>query len=253
MRRTLIAAIILTVEAQLVKLLLALNREFYSKFAEEFSETRPSGGINLTPVIPYLHHGAEVLEIGCGNGRLAERIDREGYHLDYLGLDVTSKLVEIARSRQIHFRNVAADFRVADVTAPGWSTFLQERAPFDLVLALAVLHHLPGFELRRALLRDLHARLRPGGVLLMSNWQFTRNERLRRKIVPWQTLGVEENGLEPGDALLDWKRGGKGYRYVHLLTEGEVESLAEQSNYQVVQQFYAEADLNLFSVLSREG
>ncbi len=253
MRWTPIAAIILIVEAQLVKLLVALNREFYSEFADEFSETRSSERVNLAPVMPYLHDGVKVLEIGCGNGRLVERIDREGFRLDYLGLDITPKLVEIARSRQTHLKNVAADFRVADVTAPGWSTFLQERAPFDLVLAMAVLHHLPGFELRRALLRDLHARLRPGGVLLMSNWQFSRNARLRRKIVPWQTLGVEENGLEPGDALLDWKRGRTGYRYLHLLTEREVESLAEQSNYQVVQQFYADADLNLFSVLKRSG
>jgi tRNA (uracil-5-)-methyltransferase TRM9 len=247
------SAIILPVDAQLVKRLLALNREFYARFAEEFSETRSSSRVNLTPIRPYLRDGVRVLEVGCGNGRLAERFDREGYRLDYVGVDITSKLVETARSRQTHLRNITADFREVDVTAPGWSVSLHASAPFDLGLAMAVLHHIPSFELRRALLRDIHARLRAGGVLLLSNWQFTENERLRRKIVPWQTLGIDEHELEPGDALLDWRRGGTGYRYVHLLTEGEVQSLAGESGYQVLEQFYGDANLNLYSALLRAG
>lgn len=238
-------------EAELVKLLLALNREFYAEFAEEFSETRSSRRVNVAAITPFLHDGANVLDIGCGNGRLAERIDREGYHLGYWGVDLTPRFIEMARSRQRHFKTVSADFRVADVTSTDWSITLQDRAPFDLVLAMAVLHHIPGFDLRRVLLSDLHRRLRPGGLLLMSNWQFTKNERLRRKIVSWQTLGVDEHGLEPGDALLDWKRGRTGYRYVHLLTEGEVDSLAQQSNYQVIKQYYGDAGLNLYSALKK--
>jgi hypothetical protein len=83
----------------------------------------------------------------------------------------------------------------------------------------------------------------------MSNWQFAHNERLRNKIVPWQRLEIDAGELEEGDALLDWKRGGTGYRYVHLITEGEVQELAAQSGFQLVEQFRADAELNLWSVL----
>ncbi len=86
---------------------------------------------------------------------------------------------------------------------------------------------------------------------MLSNWQFERNERLRKKVVPWTEVGIDESLLEPGDKLLDWKRGGTGYRYVHLITEREMEELAEASGFKVEQQFLADNDLNLYSVLDK--
>ena len=55
--------------------------------------------------------------------------------------------------------------------------------------------------------------------------------------------------MESDDYLLDWKRGGVGYRYVHLLTETEIDQLARAANLQIIHQFYADNDLNLFSIL----
>jgi tRNA (uracil-5-)-methyltransferase TRM9 len=233
------------VDAELVKRLLDLNRDFYSRFARDFSETRGVERMNIEPLAPYLKSGAKVLDVGCGNGRLVKRLDRAGYALDYVGVDASTELIEIAHTRQ--FQNVAVELRVADITLPGWTQTLP--APFDLTLAFAVLHHVPSFELRRRVLRDIHVLLKPGGVLVLSNWQFTRGDRLRKKLVPWQRLSIDERELEEGDALLDWQRGGTGYRYVHLLTETEVQSLAEQSDFEVIEQFYADADLNLWSAL----
>ncbi len=234
-------------DAQLVKRLLALNREFYARFARDFSETRAAERTNIAPIMPYLSNGVKVLDVGCGNGRLAARLDREGLELAYVGIDVTPGLIDIAKTREL--RHVTAEFRVADSTTPGWSDSLEADAPFDVALMLAVLHHLPGLDLRREVLCAIHSLLRPGGILVMSNWQFMHNERLRNKIVPWQTVGIDVGALEEGDALLDWKRGGTGYRYVHLLTEAEVQMLAEQSGFQVIEQFRADANLNLWSVL----
>ena len=136
---------------------------------------------------------------------------------------------------------------------PGWTLPLRDRSAFDVALALALLHHIPGIEFRKRVLGDIRALLRPDGVLIMSNWQFMQSERLRRKIVPWQTVGIDERELEPGDALLDWKRGGSGYRYVHQFTPAEVQSLSDQCGFQVLEQFRADEDLNLFSVLKRTG
>ena len=237
-------------DAQIVKRLIALNREFYARFAREFSATRSSERFNLAPLKPYLFDGARVLDIGCGNGRLAERLDRDGFRLNYLGIDVTPELIAMANARKPRLARVSADFRVGDITARGWTDTLEPSAPFDLVLALAVLHHVSSFELRRAAIRDVRAVLRPGGVFVMSNWRFMHNARLRKKIVPWQTVGIDAEALEAGDALLDWQRGGTGCRYCHQLTEAEIESLAAQGGFQVAAQFHADADLNLFSILN---
>ncbi len=235
---------------ELVKQLVSLNAEFYSQFAEPFSETRPSGSARLERILGYIPNDVRLLDIGCGNGRLAERLEREGRRLTYVGVDAIPALIQIATERRTRLRHVAADFRVAEITTPGWDRHLPAR-PFDVVVALALLHHIPSLELRRRVLMDIQALLRPGGQFVMTNWHFARNERLRKKVAEWKTVGIDESEVEPGDALLTWRRGGTGYRYCHLLTQSEVKELAASSGLTVVEQFYADADLNLYSVLTK--
>lgn len=237
-------------DPRLVKRLLAINREFYIQFAHDFSGTRSAERIDVSHFMPYLHDDLNVVDAGCGNGRLAERLDHAGLALKYVGFDATTQLIEVANSRIPALRKVSAAFLILDVTAPGWSRALEAHAPFDAAFALALLHHIPGVELRRHFLRSIRTLLRPGGILLMTNWRFMQSERLRRKQVPWQTLGIDEDDVEPGDALIDWKRGGTGFRYVHEFTPEELVSLALESGFQVLDQHKAE-DLNLFSVLKR--
>ena len=75
---------------------------------------------------------------------------------------------------------------------------------------------------------------------------------MRRKIVDWSEVGMAEGELESGDYLLDWKRGGRGLRYCHLVDETEVGRLAAESGLRVRETFRAggrEGDLSLFAVL----
>lgn len=232
---------------ELVTRLIEINRKFYSDFARAFSETRSSGQSRLDRIVAYIGDGVKTLDVGCGNGRLAERLEREGRRAQYVGVDASPQLIAIASARAARLHHVAATFRVADITAPDWSAAID--APFDIAVALAVLHHVPSFELRCNVLREIRALLKPRAQLVMTNWHFERNERLRKKIVSWETLGIDARDLEVGDALMTWERGGKGYRYCHLVTQAEVKQLAEQTGFQIVEQFYADADLNLYSVL----
>jgi 2-polyprenyl-3-methyl-5-hydroxy-6-metoxy-1,4-benzoquinol methylase len=234
-------------DTQLVNQLIELNQKFYAAFAVDFSATRPSQRLNVQPILPYLTDGVKLLDIGCGNGRLAQRLDRENLHLEYVGVDATAALIELAQTAR--YKHVTALFCVSDVTQRDWTRRVPN-APFDLVVALAVLHHIPSFDLRAQVLRDARALLKPNGKCLMTNWKFDENERLRKKIVPWSTVEIDEQSLEPGDALVAWKRGGTGYRYVHLIAPDEVERLAREAGFKIEKQFYADAGLNLYSVLS---
>ncbi len=241
------SGIILPMDAEIVNRLIKINKDFYSQFATEFSETRSSGKINLRHILPYLAESSKVLDIGCGNGRLAQRLDREKIHATYLGIDSIPELIEIASASSPQLQNLRTTFRIADITQSGWNADLRY---YDIAIALAVLHHIPSFDLRAAVLRNIRAALKPTGILLLTNWKFDENIRLRRKIVPWSTVGIDEQALEPGDALIAWKRGGTGYRYVHLITPKEVERFALSAEFKIEKQFYADAGLNLYSILS---
>ncbi|MBN1889996.1 MAG: class I SAM-dependent methyltransferase [Thermoflexales bacterium] len=237
-------------KAEVVNQLIELNKRFYAQFAGAFSASRSSRQDSLNTVVMHIGGAAKVLDLGCGNGRLARRLEREERPIAYLGLD-WAEMVRLAISHCEQLCHVAAEFRLAELTRPGWGRELPGQ-PFETAVALAVLHHIPSFELRCDVLREVSRVLAPGSQLLMTNWQFTHNARLRNKIVDWQIVGVDSHELEAGDALLDWKRDGLGFRYCHLLTEDEVQLLAAQSGFEVREQFYSDGGLNLYSILKRK-
>jgi 2-polyprenyl-3-methyl-5-hydroxy-6-metoxy-1,4-benzoquinol methylase len=241
------------VDAETVNQLLEINRLFYSQFSEEFSDSRSSDRLNIEPFRSYLANGIRLLDVGCGNGRLAETLERSGYALDYLGIEQSVQLIEDASHRCRRLDNVHAEFLAVNIAEPGWGEGVRGVLAFDVIVALAVLHHIPSFERRAAVLQEIRKALKPNGVYVMSNWQFMNSERLRNKIVGWDCVGLEEARLETGDYLLDWKRGGVGYRYVHLLDAPQVRELARASGFLIVEQFHSDNDLNLFSVLQNSN
>jgi 2-polyprenyl-3-methyl-5-hydroxy-6-metoxy-1,4-benzoquinol methylase len=233
-------------EQATVQRLLRLNYTFYTDLAAAFAATRSSRQINLDKIVTYIPPGVKLLDVGCGNGRLAQRLAQAGIPVEYLGLDFSAELVAIASAQcaaQTHFA-------VADITQPNWASQWPV-SHFDIAALLAVLHHIPSHALRQSVLHQIGTLIRPGGLLLMTNWQFTHHPRLQKKLVPWATVELDERDLEPGDALLDWKRGRIGYRYCHQLTEAEVQQLAAASGLTVREQFTADAGLNLYSILCK--
>ena len=240
-------------DKQTIEKLLALNHQFYATFAQPFAASRSLSDPALTSILPHIPQRARILDLGCGNGRLALLLDQERPGATYLGVDAVPELIDIARAQAGQLATVPARFHVADVARPGWSDNLGA-TPFDRVVILAVLHHIPSFYLRAQILREAAHLLAPDGCLILSTWQFLDSARLRRKIVDWAEASIAETSLEPGDYLLDWKRAGRGLRYCHLVDETEVERLAAESGLRVRETFRAggrEGNLSLFAVLDR--
>ncbi len=236
-----------------VERLLALNRTFYTAFAETFSDSRSFSDPALTSILPHIPTGARVLDVGCGNGQLALLLDRERPGATYVGIDAVPELVEAARAQATDLKNITSQFRIADITQPDWSLVIDSLF-IDTVVCLAALHHIPSFELRAHSLREMADVLAPGGIAILSTWQFLKSERLRRKIVDWSEVGIPQEALEPGDYLLDWRRGGRGLRYCHLVDEDELARLAAESDLRVRETFRAggrEGNLGLFAVLDK--
>ena len=251
--------IIVSMDKDTVDRLLALNRAFYAAFARSFAASRPVSDPALVCILPYIPPRASVLDVGCGNGRLALLLDQERSGARYVGVDLVSELIEVARADTRQLTSVSAEFHVVDVARPGWTSSLMSAirpssSVFDTVVALAVLHHIPSFDLRLDVLREISGLLEQGGRLILSTWQFLDSPRMRRKIVDWAGVGIPEAALEPGDYLLDWKRGGSGLRYCHLVDEEEVRRLAAGGGFQVRETFRAggrEGNLSLFAILDR--
>ncbi len=248
--------------------LLAINREFYEQFGASFSGTRFGAQPGWDRIIHYFPKRGAVLDLGCGNGRLALYLEARCDALNaadaltnerapnvrrasirYVGLEGSEALLAIARERTANLAHVSTEFFTMDLSTDAW-----HRAShyFDVVAALAVLHHIPGFEVRQTFVQAASQCLKPGGALILSNWRFVQNPRMMRKALPWSAAGLSEADVEPGDYLLDWKKDGVGLRYAHQLDENEVAALAAAAGLAVVEQFVSdgrEGNLSLYSVL----
>jgi SAM-dependent methyltransferase len=207
----------------------------------------------LQRVLEMIPPAGRVLDLGCGHGRIASLLAAERPNCHYLGLDFSPDFVRLAEENAPNLGDFSARFAVADLVQPEWSQSLAGRQ-FDVILALALLHHIPSYQVRLDLLARARDLLAPNGRVIVSTWQFTANARMRRKIVSWDLVNVDPADLEPGDHLLDWKRGGGGYRYCHLMDDVELARLAAGAGLELVETFRAdgkEGNLSLFGVLER--
>lgn len=234
-----------------VEKLLAINRAFYQELAQPFADSRSTRQPGLQRVVQSASAAAWLLDVGCGNGRLAHALDAAGLSLRYTGVDASVALLAIAAQSAAELSSVQADFLLLDISRDEWTSDLPRRS-YDAIALLAVLHHMPGWQRRVVLLRALRGLLAADGILIVSTWQFLNEQRLRRKIVPWEQVGLSDSDLEEGDYLLDWHRGGSGLRYCHLVDEEELRALADAAGLAVLDLFYADGadqNLNLFAFL----
>jgi SAM-dependent methyltransferase len=233
--------------------LLALNRRFYATVAEEFDRTRqgvPAGMLSLAQMLrARLPQPARVLDAGCGNGRFARALVESGFTAAYTGVDGDARLLALAKAQTADLDGLICRFVEADLAQSGWLEHVT--SPYDAVVSLAVIHHFPGYVLRRRVLKEMTSLLAPGGLLALSTWQFLESERLAQRTLDWASVGLAVADIELGDALLPWNQGAQAVRYVHHLDLAEVEQLAADCGLRVVETFRAdgkEGNLNLFVV-----
>lgn len=101
--------------------------------------------------------GASVLDLGCGNGSFLSLFQDRGWKL--YGTDFSPSGIEIARAS---FPEI--EFFLADSSAPT-AELLARAGPVDLILSTEVIEHVYN---PRGLLRNAHALLKPGGILVLT-------------------------------------------------------------------------------------
>jgi len=137
----------------------ARTLEHYNQSAEDFREGTRDHDVSQNIAALLRHIEGEppftILDFGCGPGRDLETLSRLGHRA--IGLEGAARFVAMAR---------------ADTRCTVWQQdFLDLDLPdchFDGVFANASLFHVPSRELPRVL-RQLHATLKPAGVLFSSN------------------------------------------------------------------------------------
>src|SRR6266852_8803456 len=136
-----------------------LTLEHYNQHAEDFWKGTRNHDVtqNIASLLQYIESEPPftILDFGCGPGRDLKVFAELGHTA--VGLEGAAEFVAMARAHS--GREVwRQDFLKLDLPDKH----------FDGIFANAALFHVPSQELPRVL-RELHASLRPGGVLFSSN------------------------------------------------------------------------------------
>lgn len=244
--------------------LLQIVRQNYEEIAEDFNETRKKQfWPELVKLAAEVKDGDSILDVGCGNGRLIAAFkDRK---INYIGVDGNEKLISLARE------NLAAkspldkggwgDFPKTETphnpplsrgqispaeTGPrqGGSNFqflvgdileldkvTQER--FDWIFCIAVLHHIPGEDLRVSALEQMKNRLKPGGKIVLTVWNLWTQPKYLKLIIKFSALKlIGRNQMDWDDLVFNWGAG-KSQRYYHAFTRGEFKRLAGKTGLKI--------------------
>jgi len=223
----------------------------YNTIADEFTRTRQYAWREFEALktlinyentrLDYAESSAEarradkitILDVGCGNGRLAEIINKIK-PVQYTGLDISEKLITNAKQRYPELNFIV-------------SSMLKLPFPegvFNVVAAIASLQHIPSEQLRLQALTEFHRVTKPAGLLFMTNWNLDQ-PKLKKYFV---------NQYDPGDALIPWKNGaGKilAQRYYHGFTLKELNYLLNATGWQIQQQAYSENKRNIVTVAKK--
>ena len=220
--------------------LLEINRRFYDQFAASFSVTRDRVQPGVYHLLPSLEKARRLLDLGCGNGTLSRALARTGFTGDYLGTDMSAGLLSEARSLLGDVNQGKFIFQQSDLTTSGWEQALPG-SPFDWLVCFAVLHHLPGDDLRLNILQAMARLVTPESRVAVSVWQWQNSPRLHKHVLPWSEAGLSDADVDEGDVLLDWRAADQvGMRYVHTYREADLTTLAETAGFKVLESFYSD-------------
>jgi len=110
----------------------------------------------LRAMAPFLMKSARILDVGCGTGRFAFRLQDANSHIKVHGVDLSKEMIEKAKSK---LRADEIHFAMGDVEELPYSS-----NTFDIITCGSSFHHYPNqgkalFEMRRV--------LKPGGRLMI--------------------------------------------------------------------------------------
>jgi len=108
----------------------------------------------------WLPEAARILEVGCGEGAVTEKLAAQYPHADITAIDLTSRAGRLYRGRRDGVRFLATTVQDIARDHPG---------AFDVILLSDVIHHVPP-PIRAEIIDAIGVALAPGGTFLFKDW-----------------------------------------------------------------------------------
>jgi 2-polyprenyl-3-methyl-5-hydroxy-6-metoxy-1,4-benzoquinol methylase len=142
-----------------------LVRRMFGPFERQVSESYRSIYFDIDAFVEMVHTwrptASKILEVGCGEGAITQRLNAAYPIATITAIDITPKAGRLFNGSTDRVRFACRTVQeIAQV----------EPAQYDLVVLSDVLHHVP-HELRQGILDSIRSVLAPGGAFVFKDWQ----------------------------------------------------------------------------------
>ena len=193
---------------------------FYSEKSKKFSDSRVKPWpFTVKFMKEYVKENDLILDSGCGNGR-------QFMHSNTVGVDFSENLLLDALSK-LNIGLIKADIHTLPFTS----------SSFDVVLSIAVIHHLSTPERRRSAMEEMKRVLKPDGICLIYLWHKDASKKAKFCNLQKSDLKLikEKEVMAESEYLVSWRGEMDLLRYYCLFDESMLKSLAEECEMKIIE------------------
>ena len=204
-------------------------KKFYNSAAVSFSGTRRNWWVGFEFIKKHTKSEGKTLDFGCGNGRILEFLEVEKRKIEYVGADLSSGLLEIAKKKYLK-RYPKANFVLIEN---------EDELPFadnsfDSVVSVAVFHHFSP-KMAEKSLKELRRILKNDGMLIITAWNLWEKKSWEKyKKYFWKSFwrGKVFSSKLP---FQDSKTKKKHFRYVYWWRKNSLKKLIKKAGFEIVE------------------
>ncbi len=212
----------------------------YDSIADKFSQTRKHFWRGLEFIGDFCVEKDNVLDYGCGNGRLLELFI--GKNINYFGVDVSQKLIEHAQSKYLG-KNINF-FKIN----PSQTSLAFETGFFNAIYSIAVFHHFPSKQYREEVAKELFYKTKESGRIVVTVWYLwpvslrqiffsvSRGEQkkyFKNILTNWKNKILGKSQLDWNDCYVSFtdNEGRKIQRFHRAFTKRELKKLFQNAGF----------------------
>lgn len=196
--------------------------DVYNEIAKSFDKTRtqiwPKTKLFFDELTKNDNKDLKILDVGCGNGRNIIYLKDNGC-TNVKGCDVTNEFVLICKEKNLDVQQE----NIINLSYPDNS--------FDVIICIAVIHHLSTEDRRIKAIEELVRIVKPGGKILIQVWAFKQvfsKVKYTEKdvMIPWH---MRRYKFESEQIFK---------RYYHLFDENELETICLKCNIKIKESYW---------------
>lgn len=197
----------------------------YDLISGKFSQTRKYFWRGLEFIAGYVKNGDNVLDFGCGNGRLLELFSNK--KIDYYGTDVSEKLIGLAQQKYASARFFK--------TNPSQTSLAFTDNFFNTVYSIAVFHHFPSKKYREDVARELYRVTKKDGHIIITVWNLYQKKYIKNILCNWKNKIFGKSSLDWNDCYISFtdNEGKKFQRFHHVFIKMELKKLFSSAGFEM--------------------